>query len=73
MSFVTHTAGAVDAGQCCDRCPGDCADACFNEAIERLPGRGVRLLADYCAGCGACLPLCDLQRLTLKQGCVRLA
>ncbi|WP_295448031.1 hypothetical protein [uncultured Thiodictyon sp.] len=56
MSFATHTAGGFDAGQCCDRCPGDCADACFNEAIERLPSQCVRLLADNCAGCGACLP-----------------
>jgi Fe-S-cluster-containing hydrogenase component 2 len=43
----------------CQACPGDCLEACFNDAIVSVAGEGVRILEDNCAGCGACIPACE--------------
>jgi Fe-S-cluster-containing hydrogenase component 2 len=47
-----------ESTEVCRACSGDCLDACFNDAITAVPSGGVSILADSCAGCGACLPAC---------------
>lgn len=51
----------------CTACPGDCLDACFNDAIASVAG-AVRIDAANCAGCGACLPACNLGHIRLEHG-----
>lgn len=55
----------------CNACPGDCLDACFNDAIVATAG-GIGIDELNCAGCGACLPACNLGHIHLEQGVARL-
>jgi Fe-S-cluster-containing hydrogenase component 2 len=52
----------------CADCARDCLEACFNEAIAALPLGGVELDSMRCAGCGACIPACDRDRIRLAHG-----
>jgi Fe-S-cluster-containing dehydrogenase component len=60
-------------GRICGACAGDCIDACFNDAIRTVAGGGVVIDPANCAGCGACIPACDLALIRLEQGvaCLR--
>ena len=52
----------------CRACPGDCADACFNGAIQDAPGGGFMFVATACAGCGGCVSACALGRIAVIGG-----
>ncbi len=52
----------------CADCHRDCLEACFNDAIAASPLGGVELVSLRCAGCGACIPACDRDRIRLEQG-----
>jgi len=58
-------------GIICTSCPGDCLDACFNEAIVAL-GSGIAILEDLCAGCGACVGSCPNGHIGLDLGVARI-
>jgi len=62
----------VAARNRCLSCPGDCLDACFNDAIVAANGGGVAILAELCAGCGACLPACAFGLIRLDGGVASL-
>jgi len=56
----------------CGSCPADCLDVCFNEAIVLVAGEGVRVQVDNCAGCGACIPVCEFGFIRLHDGIARV-
>jgi len=62
----------LSAEPVCGACPADCLDACFNEAIVLVVGEGVRVQADSCAGCGACIPVCEFGFIRLHDGIARV-
>jgi Fe-S-cluster-containing dehydrogenase component len=41
-----------------------CADACPEKALVALEGGGVKLIADRCIGCKACINACILDAIT---------
>ncbi len=61
-------AEAPRSGTTCRGCPGDCADACFNGAIQNAPGGGFMIVAAACAGCGGCVSACALDRIRMIRG-----
>ncbi|MCW2275814.1 Fe-S-cluster-containing hydrogenase component 2 [Rhodoblastus acidophilus] len=61
----------ASASQCAD-CPSDCLEACFNNAIAPAPEGGVRIQADDCAGCGACIPACAFGLIRLQSGVAQI-
>jgi|GEM_PF-4558418 len=56
----------------CGECDGECAEACFNDAIQPVAGNGFQIQAINCAGCGACIPACLFNYIRLEQGVARL-
>lgn len=70
---LLHGVSMTDAPlQICDACPGDCVDACFNDALIAVDG-AVSVHDERCAGCGACLGACALEYLRLEHGVIRLS
>lgn len=55
----------------CLACGGECATACFNDAIVPTPD-GYVILDDMCAGCGACQSVCRYSRIELYMGVAHL-
>jgi Fe-S-cluster-containing hydrogenase component 2 len=62
----------ADSNDGCWTCPGDCQEACFNDAIVSISGRSVQIETENCAGCGACIAACDLGRIRLAQGVAQI-
>jgi len=56
----------------CVTCEGECLSACFNDAIVFEDGLGYRVIADNCAGCGACTAACDPGLIYLDEGIARI-
>ncbi|MCW2318148.1 Fe-S-cluster-containing hydrogenase component 2 [Rhodoblastus acidophilus] len=72
MADISSCAERVSAASPCAGCPADCLEACFNDAISAAEDGGVRILADNCAGCGACVPVCEPGLIQLHDGIARI-
>jgi Fe-S-cluster-containing hydrogenase component 2 len=59
------------SGQPCAACPTPCAEACFNDAVQRA-GATIRIDTNRCAGCGACIGACRHGCIALVQGVAQL-
>ena len=71
-SFRATQNPPLSGAHICDACQGDCRESCFNDAIVADAGNGVRILAENCAGCGACVAVCDLGHIRLEHGVARI-
>jgi len=68
---MSSAQGGQEGRSTCQACPGECVDACFNDAIVRVGAEGVAILEQNCAGCGACVPACALGLIRLRHGVAR--
>ncbi len=60
-------AGLLDVLDACRQCNTgpECVEACPENAFERLPD-GTLLITDRCTGCGACVPACPYDAISLR-------